>query len=178
MLLEIELKDLQTILVVMGIAAVAIIAALIYLLTELKTLRKEVDLKRPIATDHSGLRLQAYERLTILTDRIALKNLITRLHTTHLSAREQAATLIENIRAEYEHNITQQNYVNPDVWRALTQLKDQNIFIINQLFTTLPATSLAVDLGRLLLEYIGGNPKAELSGVVLDAIQFEVKKLL
>ncbi len=176
-LLEITMQDMQTILIIFGIVLVLVLGIMVYLMTEFKSLKTTVDLKRPVAADNSLLRLQAYERLTLLTDRIALKNLVTRMHDTQFTAMELAAGLIETIRTEYEHNITQQNYVNPEVWKAVTNLKDQNIYIINELTATLPPQANALDCSRTILQYTTTD-NAELSGIVLNAIQYEVKKLI
>src|SRR5262245_57267910 len=46
----------------------------------------------------SQLQLQAYERLILLADRIALPNLIGRLNQQGLSAREMQSLLTQNIR--------------------------------------------------------------------------------
>jgi hypothetical protein len=176
-LLEITLQDMQTILVIFGIVLVLLLGVIVFLVTEFKSLKKTVDLKRPVVADNSVLRLQAYERLTLLTERIALKNLVTRIHDTQFNAREMAAGLIQTIRNEYEHNITQQNYVNPEVWQAVTRLKDQNIYIINELTASLPPNATALDCSRTILQYTATD-NAELSSIVLNAIQFEVKKLV
>ncbi len=176
-LLEFTLQDVQTILIVLGIVIVLLIGSLFFLLTEFRSLKSTIDQKRPATADNSLLRLQAYERLTLLADRISLKNLVTRMHDTQYSARELAAGLIQTIRTEYEHNITQQNYVNPEVWKAMTNLKDQNIYIINELAGTLPPNATALDLSRNILQYTTSD-NAELSGIVLNAIQYEVKKLI
>ena len=176
-LLEITLQDLQTICIVLGILLVLVLGMMFFILTEFKALKSEVNLKRPAEADNSLLRLQAYERLTLLTDRISLKNLVTRLHDTNFSAMELAAGLIQTIRTEYEHNITQQNYVNPEVWKAVTNLKEQNIYIINELTAPLPQHATALDCSRSILEYTA-TANAELSSIVLSAIQYEVKKLI
>ncbi|MBC7887597.1 MAG: hypothetical protein H7Z13_06890 [Ferruginibacter sp.] len=160
-----------------GMAIVIISGLVFYLMTELRLLRKEIRAKQPPTTGNSLLPLQAYERLTLLADRIALKNLVTRMHSTVLSATELQAGLVETIRNEYEHNITQQMYINPEVWKAVTNMKEQNIFIINQLAEALPPKANAMELSKLILEYVGNN-NAELSPIVLDAIQYEVKKLI
>lgn len=99
------------------------------------------------------------------------------MHGTAFTVAELQAGLVETIRNEYDHNITQQNYVNPDVWKAVTNLKEQNIYIINHLASSLQPQSAAMNLGKMILEYISNN-NAELSAIVLDAIQYEVKKLL
>lgn len=176
-LLQLTMQDLQTIIVITGIVLVLALGILVYILSELKTLKSTIDTKRPAAADNSLMRLQAYERLTILTDRISLKNLVTRMHDTQFTANELAAGLIETIRTEYEHNITQQNYVNPEVWKAVTNLKEQNIYIINEIVATLPQHSTALDCSRILLQYASSD-NAELGSIVLSAIQYEVKKLI
>src|SRR5688500_14706879 len=56
------------------------------------------------------LQLQAYERLILLTERIALPNLISRLKHDGFTARDMQGLLTESIRQEFEHNITQQIY--------------------------------------------------------------------
>ena len=168
---------MQTILVVLGIVMVLVLGLVFFILTEFRNLKTTVDLKRPAAVDNSLLRLQAYERLTLLTDRISLKNLVTRMHDTQFTARELAAGLIATIRNEYEHNVTQQNYVNPEVWKAVTNLKEQNIYIINELTAGLPPQATALDCSRTILQYAAEN-NAELGAIVLSAIQYEVKKLV
>lgn len=99
------------------------------------------------------------------------------MHSTDLTAAELQAGVVETIRNEYEHNITQQIYINPEVWKAVTKMKEQNIFIINQLAAALPPQANAWELSNLILEYSSKN-NAELNAIVLDAIQYEVKKLL
>jgi hypothetical protein len=164
---------------IQGILTVVIFGLLFFLFTELRQLKSAINAKQPANTGsgNSLLPLQAYERLTLLADRISLKNLVTRMHSGNFTTAELQAGLVETIRTEYEHNITQQIYINPEVWKAVTNLKEQNIFIINQLAASIPPNSNAVELSKLILEY-SSNKDAELSSIVLDAIQYEVKKLI
>ena len=64
------------------------------------------------------LQLQAYERLILLTERIALHNIVHRVTSEGISQRDYAALLIGQIRSEMEHNITQQVYVTDAAWDA------------------------------------------------------------
>lgn len=59
------------------------------------------------------MRLQAYERLTLLVDRIALPNLISRVNQNGVSAREMQLLLTKGLKEEFDYNITQQIYVSP-----------------------------------------------------------------
>ena len=80
------------------------------------------------------------------------------------------------MKTEYEYNVSQQIYVSEDVWKAIGNLKDQNIYIINQIAATIPSQSSSIELSKGILEYASNN-NAELSSIVLNALQFEAKKL-
>jgi hypothetical protein len=145
--------------------------------------RKELKLAQQNApTDDGGasrkLQLQAYERLLLLTDRIALPNLIQRVNTPGLSARDMRLLLIQSIRQEFEHNVTQQLYVSPEAWEAVRNFKDQNLLIINQIGSFLPEDASGTDLNKHLLDLLVQNPKASLQTIVSEALSFEAKKLM
>lgn len=124
------------------------------------------------------MQLQAYERLTLLVDRIALPNLISRLGKTAMSARDMQHLLTQNIREEFEYNITQQIYVSADAWTAVKNLKEQNMLIVNQLANVLPAGATGLDLNKLLLEFLMNDKKGTLHEVVSEVLSFEAKKLM
>ena len=124
------------------------------------------------------LQLQAYERLILLTDRIALPNLINRLNQQGLSATEMQILLMQATKQEFEHNITQQIYVSPEAWDALRNFKEQNLLVINQVASFLPQDATGMDLNKSLLEVLIQNPKASLQNIVSDALSYEAKKLM
>jgi hypothetical protein len=124
------------------------------------------------------LQLQAYERMMLLVDRIALPNLISRTNQAGLSARDMQALLTMQIRQEFEYNVTQQIYVSHESWEAVRNLKDQNILIINQIASFLPAEATGQDLSRSILEMLMQSPKASLHNVVADVLSYEAKKLM
>ncbi|GGA88183.1 DUF948 domain-containing protein [Puia dinghuensis] len=124
------------------------------------------------------LQLQAYERLILLTDRIALPNLVQRLNQPGLEARDMQALLTQSIRQEFEHNITQQIYVSSEAWDAVRNYKEQNLLIINQVSSFLPPEASGIDLNKHLLDLLVQNPKASLQNVVSEVLSFEAKKLM
>jgi hypothetical protein len=124
------------------------------------------------------LQLQAYERLMLLVDRIALPNVISRSNQGGLSARDMQALLTQQIRQEFEYNVTQQIYVSPESWEAVRNLKDQNLLIINQISSFLPAEATGQDLNRSILEMLMQSPKASLHNIVADVLSYEAKKLM
>ena len=124
------------------------------------------------------LKLQAYERLMILVDRISLPNMITRLNDPSLTAKQMQSLLTQNIRSEFEYNITQQIYVSPEAWNALKNLKDQNILAVNQLAAVMPPNASAMDLNKMLLEFLMNDKKGNLHEVVAEALSYEARKLM
>jgi hypothetical protein len=124
------------------------------------------------------MQLQAYERLILLTERIALPGLISRIKHEGFSAREMQALLTESIRQEFDHNVTQQIYVSAEAWDAVRNLKEQNIFIVNQVASFLPPQATGLDLSKHLLDMIAQHPKASLHGVVSEVLSFEAKKVM
>lgn len=124
------------------------------------------------------LQLQAYERLMLLIDRIALPNLISRTNQPGLNAKEMQVLLTHQIRQEFEYNVSQQIYVSPESWEAVRNLKDQNLLIINQISSFLPAEATGQDLNRSILEMLMQSPKASLHNVVADVLSYEAKKLM
>lgn len=128
--------------------------------------------------DAVSLQLQAYERLTLLTDRIAIPNLVGRTSYEGLSAREMQLVLTRTIRDEFEYNITQQIYVTAEAWKAVKNLKEKNLLIINQVAAALPTAATGLDLNKSLLEYLMRDDKADLHELVSQALSFEAKKLL
>jgi len=162
------------------VIAVLIAGTLAYLLWKQRKEAKQAENKEasPLPLASKQLQLQAYERLTLLTDRIALPNLVNRVNQPGLSAKEMQSLLARSIRQEFEHNSTQQIYVSPEAWDAVRNLKEQNLLIINQVASFLPENATGLDLNKSLLELTMQNPKASLHNVVAEALSYEAKKLM
>ena len=124
------------------------------------------------------LQLQAYERLILLTERIALPNLISRINQQGIAGKDMQMMLTHTIKQEFDHNITQQLYVSNEAWEAVRNLKEQNIHIINQVASYLPADVSGIDLNKQLLEMIVQHPKMTLHNVVAEVLSYEAKKLM
>jgi len=138
----------------------------------------ELEGKAEKTAGNTGLQLAAYERITLLTERLKLNNLATRLTQTGLTAQQLHQAMLASLREEVEHNVTQQIYVKKEVWDALMKMKEQNAYIINQVAATLPADATALDFSRRLLQFSSENPNATLNNILLDAIRHEAKELV
>lgn len=152
--------------------------AIAWLLAEFKGMKDEMKERFGINNETLKLQLGALERLTLFAERISLKNLVARTPYSNLTVLDYQLVLLDTIKTEYEYNVSQQIYVPADVWKAIGNLKDQNIYIINQIAAMLPNQAPAIELSKRLLEYAATTANSDLSTIVLDALQFEAKKLL
>lgn len=125
-----------------------------------------------------SLQLQAYERLVLLVDRIALPNLVNRVNTSGMTAMELQLQMLRTIRDEFDYNITQQLYISPEAWNAVKNLKEKNLMLINQVAGSLTLEASGLDLGRALLDFLVQNRYANLHELVSEALSYEAKKLL
>ena len=139
---------------------------------------KIVQAAAGIKFESMPMQLQAYERLVLLTERIALPNLISRLSQPGISAHEMKIILTENIKHEFEYNSTQQLYVSPVSWDAVRNLKEQNIMVVNQVSGSLPPEASGAELNKKILELLMSQPTGALHELVAQALNFEAKKLM
>ncbi|MFY0254253.1 hypothetical protein ACDQ55_09905 [Chitinophaga sp. 30R24] len=123
------------------------------------------------------LQLQAYERMALYVDRITPQSLIGRIYQHGLSAVDMQMTMVQSIKAEYEHNVTQQIYVSAMAWEAVKTLKEQTISVINQVAVQLPPDAPALELNKQILEVFlqAGESPAELTSQIINA---EAKRLM
>ncbi|MEI7734684.1 MAG: hypothetical protein WCI49_04425 [Ferruginibacter sp.] len=170
-LLEVTAADLQIAGTFMFFIAIA------WLLAEFKGMKDEIRERLGINNETIKIKLQAYERLTVYAERAGLKNLVSRLHSENLSARELQIAMAQSLNSEYEYNVSQQIYFSKEMWQAIIKLRDQNTFIINQIAATLPLQATSMDLSRAILEYTANN-NAEITKIVLEALQYEAQKIL
>ena len=103
------------------------------------------------------IRLQAYERIILLLERITPANLISRLSSSDYSAEEFQQILIHEIRNEFNHNLSQQVYMSDSAWTYVTTAVEQTISIINSSRNTLDEKAKGFDLARAIIENTAGE---------------------
>ena len=161
-------------------STLSIIISVIALLVSLFALLGSKEKAGVTESDPSSkpLKLQAYERLVILCERISLPNLIGRVNQPHLSAGEMQYMLAENIKQEFEYNASQQIYVSQPAWEAVRNLRDQSLLVINTIARSLPADAKGNDLSKGILELIMNEENAALHTLTLTTLNDEAKKIM
>jgi len=98
------------------------------------------------------IRLQAYERIIMFLERIGPGNLITRVQEGGTTAKQLQMQLLQQIRAEFEHNISQQLYISDESWEIVKNSKENLIKLINIASKDLGAEATSFDLTRVILD--------------------------
>lgn len=89
--------------------------------------KAKLDLKLKFYKETLPIRIQAYERLTLLTERLALGNLVNRVKPFGNDKQAYEDLLIQTIEQEFEHNLVQQIYVSNQCWQVIKTAKNSTI---------------------------------------------------
>lgn len=137
---------------------------------------KTLELNKESRAHLLPLRLQAHERLIIFVDRINPANLLVRLHQQGIGIAVLQAGILNEIRSEYQHNITQQLYVDSGTWNVVRKLKDDTIAMINNAVQGLPADANGIELSKAILQHMAGiseNPY----DLTIELIKKDIQRL-
>jgi hypothetical protein len=77
------------------------------------------------------LKLQATERLIVLVERIKPGMLVHRQLSNATTASQLAALMLQNIRDEFEYNISQQLYVSERSWQLIVAAREEIVQLIH-----------------------------------------------
>jgi len=98
------------------------------------------------------IRLQAYERLVLLLERISPDSLVMRADYPAKTCKQLHSELLQTIRAEFEHNLSQQLYVSVETWKSVRSAKNYSIALINNAVKGMEDDTPAIEMSRRLLD--------------------------
>jgi hypothetical protein len=131
--------------------------------------RKQVEVALPI-------RLQAYERMCLFLERISPNNLIVRMNGTATRAIEFQQILMQEVREEFNHNLSQQVYMSHEVWEQIRGAQQEVITLINQAAVEVAPDATPLELSKKIFEKIiqeNRNPTMNALKLVKAEIQRE-----
>ena len=103
--------------------------------------------------------------------------MLIRLHTPGMSAQEMQGLIISDIRAEYQHNISQQIYVSDRAWETVKKVKEDTITMINSAVNALPENATAVDLSRAVLTHLANLETENPYDLALTIVKGDMQSL-
>jgi len=122
------------------------------------------------------IRLQAYERLALFLERISPESMIMRLTLADMTAKQLQTELLATIRAEFEHNLSQQVYISQQAWEKVKNARSNTISLINTAAEQIEPKASAVTLSKKILDMMMEH-KSPLTAQALEQIKKEVQEL-
>ncbi|HHN48616.1 MAG TPA: hypothetical protein ENN08_06780 [Bacteroidales bacterium] len=158
----------------------ALMLLAVYLVIQ-KFLQKEnlrLEKERVIARQKEvfPVRMQAYERIILLLERISPSSLVLRVNKPGISLVQFQSLLIQTIRDEYDHNLSQQLYVSSRAWGLVRTAKEEMIRLINVAGGDIEKQAPTANLAGKILELHAGldvDPIAR----ALEAVKQEAREM-
>lgn len=142
---------------------------------------KEIELRKLEVRSRSletilPVRLQAYERMTLFLERTSPQNLLIRINAPGLTARDFHKMLLDEVRNEYNHNVSQQVYIGEGVWSLIKNAKEDLTMLINDASSQVPADGSSIDLAKRIFE-LALEKKVDPMGHALSELKREIQQI-
>ncbi len=92
--------------------------------------KKQLDLLMAQSETSLRLRLQAYERMILLLERIHPLQMVTSQYVNGMTVADLQNASLRQINTEYNHNLAQQVYVDRSTWQKLRDAKESSMTYI------------------------------------------------
>jgi hypothetical protein len=122
------------------------------------------------------IRLQAYERLALLLERISPEAIIMRQNLSNLTAKQLQSELLATIRAEFDHNLSQQVYISSEAWERIKNTRANIISLINTAAQQIEPNASAYTLSQKILDMVMEH-KSSLTAPALEMIKKEIQEI-
>lgn len=124
------------------------------LLLEREANRYQYEVKNQYTQTVVPIRLQAYERMVLFLERISPNNLLLRLGGSSITVLELQQRLLQEIRDEYNHNLSQQVYMSQATWDQIQAAMNDVMVLINQASGDTRPDAPALELSKRIFERI------------------------
>ncbi|MDF4203314.1 hypothetical protein PXD56_10130 [Maribacter sp. SA7] len=94
--------------------------------------RRRFLLHKDSQKDTLPVRLQAYERMALFLERIAIPSLVVRVAPQSDDKNAYENLLIKSVETEFEHNLSQQIYMTDECWNVIKAAKSATIQMIRK----------------------------------------------
>lgn len=129
--------------------------------------RRQFELKLKYSEGLLPNKLQAYERMGLFLERIRPSSLVRRVNInqdTDIKTYEYA--LMETIQTEFEHNLSQQVYINPETWKIIFSAKNATQGFIQECIRDLNENSTAQELQEQIIKKSAAEPAPSVTAII------------
>ncbi len=123
------------------------------------------------------VKLQAYERLIMFLERISPDSLLVRVMEPTMTVERLQSALLLTVRAEFEHNLSQQLYVSVKTWNTVKSSKENVIRLINTVASTLDPSAPGFELSKRILDAIIISEKSPVQ-TSIDLLKLEAEQFM
>ena len=124
---------------------------LIKLFLDRESEKNQLQLRIDVQKTSLPVRMQAYERLVLLLERMEPAGLLIRISEPNMTALALQTSLIQSIRSEFEHNLSQQLYVSNKAWELVRNAREETIKRINTAAMQLTELATGTDLASMIM---------------------------
>lgn len=139
--------------------------------------KREWELKRASQKEISPIRLRAYERLALMLERTQPEHMLMDLEVATMTVQQVQQRLLQTIRLEFDHNMSQQIYVSESVWEQIMVARGQMMAFVSAMAVQLPPESTSLDYAKVLLTAYSTNGETA-NEKALRALKEEAAKLI
>jgi hypothetical protein len=139
-------------------------------------IKSDMDYKTETAKMILPNRLQAFERMSLFLERLSPGNLVLRLNTVNMTAKELQHLMITEIREEFNHNLSQQIYMSDNSWQMIKDTVENVITLINTNAEKLGAEAKSIELAKLIFNDLA-NREVDPIALTLSQVKAEIREL-
>lgn len=145
--------------------------------------KRQWELKRESQKTISPIRLRAYERLALLLERTKPEHMLMELQQKEPDAfrtwtvMQVQQYLLQTIRAEFDHNQSQQVYVSEEVWDLLINARDQTAAFVISIASQIPPQADVQTYAKALITAYASNGVTP-TDKALEELKDEAKSIM
>ncbi|MBP1677885.1 MAG: hypothetical protein H6Q20_2444 [Bacteroidetes bacterium] len=132
------------------------------------------ELKKNNLATITPIRLRAYERLMLVLERTSPNALVVATVRPGMKALELQTKLLDTIRQEFSHNVSQQIYISNELWSAVRVAQESLIQLVNVCAGKVQAEDDAVVLAEIIIQVYASSedtPTEQAIGLLKDEVR-------
>lgn len=140
-------------------AIIVLLAAWIVMSKEMQNedARRNFEIRRNAQNVTQPIRLRAYERLALMLERTTPEFLLLNMQLQGMTAGQLQVQLLHKIREEFDHNTSQQIYVNDETWMAIISARETMLGFVNACTMHVGADAPAMTMAQAMIAAYNNN---------------------
>ncbi len=152
LIVTMDFKSLWWLLILAIVIITTFTLVMVYFFLKQDIKRRRLEILSKDSAEVLKLRFQAYERLTLLLERLSPESLILREQRHDMTCNAFHAHLLKVVRQEFNHNLAMQIYVSINTWNKIKVAREKLVKLINKSAAASNPEGVALELGKIIIE--------------------------